>query len=355
MRINQMLPAWHDGDATGDNALALMRFFAGQGFESNVFYIDADPPRAPLGIPSRRFAEYDTEDAINILHYAIPSFLSHQLHDAKGKKVMIYHNVTPAKYFKELDEVLVRMSIAGRDHLAYLKETVDLALADSAFNESELKERGFQNTDVLPFGVDYSKFDVPDNPVLKSIFDDGRFNILHVGRISPNKCYEDILKIFAILSRTLTDRARLIMVGKFDHLESYYYRLLNMAERLHLHEAYFMGKLDHRDLCTLMRNSHLLISMSEHEGFCVPLLEANYFGLPIIAYAAGAIPDTLQNAGILIHKKDHATIAELIFRIMESESLYESLCSLAPDHHKKWDISKTGRYLMEILKGQGFL
>jgi glycosyltransferase involved in cell wall biosynthesis len=141
---------------------------------------------------------------------------------------------------------------------------------------------------------------------------DGKTNLLFVGRLAPNKCQDDLLRAFDHYL-TMDPQARLILVGQGEPNDPYYRHLLNTIDKLRLTEFVMLpGQVNDAQLLAFYRTAHLFWSMSEHEGFCVPLIEAMWFDIPILAYASTAVPETLGEGGILFTtKEDLITVAAL--------------------------------------------
>ena len=121
-------------------------------------------------------------------------------------------------------------------------------------------------------------------------------------------------------------RQRLFFVGKYAGMEAYYEQLKRYVEALDLKDVYFTGHIKFDEILAYYRTADVFVCMSEHEGFCVPLVEAMYFGVPIVAYDSSAIADTLGNGGILTEDKDPKLVAEIINRLVQDETclLYTS-------------------------------
>jgi glycosyltransferase involved in cell wall biosynthesis len=157
--------------------------------------------------------------------------------------------------------------------------------------------------------------------VARRLYDDGRVNVLFVGRIIPNKRIEDLIGVFALYQRHVEPRSRLLLVGDYRGHERYYDRLQERVRRLGADEVVFTGHVDDDDLRAYYSAGDLFLCLSEHEGYCVPLLEAMAFGLPVIAYDAGAVAETLRGGGILLREKRPEVVAELIGRVHEDPAL----------------------------------
>jgi glycosyltransferase involved in cell wall biosynthesis len=239
--------------------------------------------------------------------------------------VLIYHNVTPSEYLEHVSHELARQMQQGRDELPEFRDTVRLALAVSEFNRQDLVAAGYPHTGVLPIALDESRYTVDSNPALVHKYDDW-INLLFVGRIAPNKRQDDLIKVFYFYHH-IQPKSRLFLVGQaWDPAKRYWDQLRGMVEYLELGDAvHFTGHVSFGDLVTYYRLADAFVCMSEHEGFGKPLIESMYFDVPVIAYAAAAVPYTLGDAGVLVYRKDYPLIAELIDLLLTDESLLEKL------------------------------
>jgi glycosyltransferase involved in cell wall biosynthesis len=233
----------------------------------------------------------------------------------RGRKILQYHNITPAAFFAPYDAGLFRLAALGRRELATLAGRVDLALGDSDFNRQELEALGFERTGVMPIAVNTARItDAPPRPALERILGDGLINILFVGRIVPNKRIEDHIRLAEQYKRYVDAYYRFIFVGRYDGLPTYYAQIRALVEQYEMlpDRFWFTGPVPDEDLAAFYRWADAYVSLSEHEGFCVPLVEAMAADVPIVAYAAGAVPETLGGAGLLFSPKDLEVAAELL-------------------------------------------
>ena len=168
---------------------------------------------------------------------------------------------------------------------------------------------------MLPIVLDLDSYRAPASPVVRRLYDDGRTNILFVGRIIPNKKIDDLIRVFALYQRLFDRQSRLLLVGDYRGHEKYYDRLQELiAAARHAEEVVFTGQVDDDELRAAYASADLFLCLSEHEGFCVPLLEAMAFGVPVVAYDAGAVRETLRGGGVLLRDKEPAAVAALVRR-----------------------------------------
>jgi len=327
VRIDQWVPALHRGDAIGDSARLMRDTFRSWGHEADVWAPDIDDELAGEG---RRYADFGSAGAsaadVVILHYALPSRMSDDLRAFPGRRVLLHHNITPPEFFAGWDPEMERICALGRAQLAGLREHVDLALADSEFSRRELEEEGFPRTGVLPIFLDFARYRERPNPVLRRVLDDERTNLLFVGRVAPNKRQEDLLRLASYWKRFLSPAVRLVVVGRLPRratgdgrpLSAHYFDALQAfayEEGLTPEEVVFTGHADHADLLACYATADVFVSMSEHEGFGVPLVEAMLMGVPVLARRAAAVGFTLGEGGVTFDGDGIAAVAEMALRL----------------------------------------
>jgi glycosyltransferase involved in cell wall biosynthesis len=313
MIVNQWVPAAHTGDAIGDSARRVRGLLRAMGHDSEVYALTIDDDLRhdvrPFGDPAARGGD------LTIFHYALPSPMTAAFASLGSGRVLQYHNVTPAAYFAPYDPSLFRLASLGRKELATLVGQVDLALGDSEYNRQELEALGFEPTGVFPIAVDTTRITrTVRRPALESILDDGLVNILFVGRIAPNKKIEDHIRLAEMYKRYIDAYYRFIFVGRFDVVPRYYSMIRSlMAEYRLLNDRFvFTGPVPDEELAVYYQHAAVYVSLSEHEGFCVPLVEAMAADVPIMAYAAAAVPGTLGGAGVQFGPKDLEYASELL-------------------------------------------
>jgi glycosyltransferase involved in cell wall biosynthesis len=313
MIVNQWVPAAHRGDAIGDSARRVRAILREQGHTSELFALTIDEDLRgdvrPFGDPEA------TRGDATIFHFALPSPMTEAFARLPGKRVLQYHNITPAAFFAPYAPELFRLAALGRRELQSLVGRVDLALGDSSFNRDELAQLGFAPTGVLPIAVDTERITgAPPRPALDRILGDGLMNILFVGRIVPNKCIEDHIRLAEVYKRYVDSYYRFIFVGRYDGVPAYYaqIRALIAEFRMLPDRFWFTGPVPDEDLGAFYRWADAYVSLSEHEGFCVPLVEAMAADVPVLAYSAAAVPETLGGAGVLFAPKDLEVAAEML-------------------------------------------
>lgn len=322
MIVNQWVPAAHRGDAIGDSARRVRDLLRALGHESDLYALTIDEDLVeevrPFTDPAARRGD------LTILHFAMVSPMTAEFARLAGGRVLQYHNITPAHFFAPYDAGIFRLLALGRQDLATLVGHTDVALGDSEYNRRELEALGFTNTAVFPIAVNVARIlDAPARPALEAILDDGHHNILFVGRIAPNKKIEDHIRLAEHYKRYVDEGYRFIFVGRTDGVPRYYnmVRALVSEYRMLPDRFIFTGSVSDVDLATYYRMADVYLSLSEHEGFCVPLLEAMAADVPVLAYASTAVPDTLGGAGVQFAPKDLEHAAELLGELAFNDRL----------------------------------
>jgi glycosyltransferase involved in cell wall biosynthesis len=321
VRVHQLLAALSYGDAIGNEALAIQRQLRAAGHESDIFAEIVHPRVAHLARPLWEYREVSAPDTVCVFHFSIGSAAGRLIHHAPDRLVVVYHNITPAHFFLGFHPHLAGLCHHGRRELAAFAPRAELGLGDSEFNRKELEEAGFARTAVLPIVLDLSLYDRPPSPVVRRLYDDGRTNVLFVGRIIPNKRVDDVIRSFAVFQKWLQPRSRLLLVGDHRGFERYFDRLQELVRELRLDEVVFAGHVDDDELYAYYRVADAFLCLSEHEGFCVPLQEAMHFGLPVVAYDAGAVRETLRGGGVLLSDKRPELVAEILDRLTHGSAL----------------------------------
>jgi glycosyltransferase involved in cell wall biosynthesis len=256
----------------------------------------------------------------------------------------VYHNITPAEFFEPYRPEYVPALRQGREDLAKLAPLFPISCGDSTYNALELKERGFDSPTVVPIPVEARKWNFMPDATLMSELQDGRTNILFVGRLAPNKKQDDLVKAFNQYLNFDPD-ARLILIGKAEEGDRYAEHLQDLIESLQLHDSVILpGSISDAELEAYYRTAHLFWSMSEHEGFCVPLIEAMWFDVPVLAFKSSAVPETMGHGGILFSDKDdlhqlaalaHVMITDRELRAKIIRAQREQRLTFLPDRVRK--------------------
>jgi glycosyltransferase involved in cell wall biosynthesis len=318
--VHQLLPALHHGDAVGNEARVWRRWLREAGHPCDIFAGTVDHH---IATEARSLGEWPADDprAITVFHYGPGSPAGSLAATGRGPLVLRYHNVTPAAFLAPWAPGPALLAERAREELGELARRAALGLAVSEFNRRDLVDLGCPRTTVLPLARELRGPGGPRSPVVTRMFRDGRTNVLVVGRVAPNKKIEDVLAAFAAYQRLFDRGSRLLIAGGHRGFEAYGRALRDQVRRLRLERVVFLGHVDDAELRALYSVAHVLLALSEHEGYCAPLLEGMEFGVPVVAYDAAAVRETLGTAGALLLDKPPEQVAAVLDRLVRDRQL----------------------------------
>ena len=351
--IHQLLPNLAFGDAISNEAIQIRDWLCAAGYRSEIFarFID---PRVSDQCQHYESGAIAPSDGL-LYHHSIgceitPTAIVHPSH-----KCLIYHNITPAEYFQPYRPEFARLLRNGREELWTLARTFPISVGDSAYNAEELALHGFAAPGVLPLAIDPIQWNMPPDEALMRQLQDGKRNLLFVGRFAPNKCQHHLVVAFAHYL-VLDPDARLILVGSGDPNDLYIQYLQKTIEHYGIREQVILpGHITDAQLHAYYRTAHLFWSMSEHEGFCVPLIEAMWFDIPILAFRSSAIPETMADAGLIFSEKSDPTLlAALAMKLIHDLSLRNIMISRQRSRRVKFlpkNVASRFFQLISLLQG----
>ncbi len=350
--LHQLVAGYAHRDAISNEARALRERFRAWGLASEIFCAPrntAPELRGDARDLDAAAAAIGPDDGA-LLHLSIGSPANDLFPRLPGRKALLYHNVTPPEFFRGINEGTARVLAQGRDQLRRLAGAAELVLADSAFNARELEDAGYGRAAVLPLVLDFAHLRTkPDPALLRAYTGEGLINVLFVGRGAPNKRLEDMLAAFYFFQRYVAPDSRLLHVGSFAGTERYEALLHARAREWGLRNVDFRGSTSQAGLSACYRAAHVFLCLSEHEGFCIPLVEALAHDVPVLAYDAGAVAETLGGAGVLVREKRFDLIAELMGRIARDAALRAGILArqrrrLADFEHRDLDMELRGHF-----------
>ncbi|OQY44874.1 MAG: hypothetical protein B6242_11710 [Anaerolineaceae bacterium 4572_78] len=325
MQVHQFYPSLSYDDAISNQIVNIQDILLQLGYRSEIF-CEQQPFLAKRQAKQFiKYVPYSSPDNILLLHFsrAYSSQIMTNLKKIPDRKILIYHNITPHTYFAGVNEIVFESTQMGRKQLKELATITEAGWGDSQFNCHELMENGWTNIAVLPIIFNSKQYVIrPESKILRQYKD--KTNILFVGRIAPNKKFEDIILTFYYFKQ-IHPTANLILVGSSKGMEKYLAYLQTLVQQLKLSDIMFTGHVSGAELVAYYQSADVYLSMSEHEGFGVPLLESMQFNVPIIAYHNTAIPETLDGSGILFKTKNHVAIAELMAMVIEDKHLQNKI------------------------------
>ena len=329
--IHHFIPTLLPGDGTGNAARAMQHRIKEIGLDSLMF---VQEDKVNMGYPIfDQYKEFAKKDDILIYHLATSSGIPSYLKKLGQPVVVYYQNLTPAKYFRPYDSSAAALQDRGMAELKMLGEVSVMGMAPSKFNLQDLSEGGFPLVEQVPIILDPTDFmGKIDNMASKLLFDfteRGFSNWLFVGRLVPNKAQEYLIMALAAHREIFGDTAVLHLVGRPSY-KGYARALYELTVKLELEDRVnFVMGVSAAELASFYAMSDVFISASEHEGFCMPIVEALFHGLPVIAYDAAAVPETLGIGGVHLPSRDSVLIATWANRLVESSDTRNSFVRLA--------------------------
>ncbi|MDD6632995.1 MAG: glycosyltransferase family 4 protein [Lachnobacterium sp.] len=323
-RIFQIVSSLNYGDAVGNDVMTIQKFLREKGYKTGIFtnHVHRKIPRG-TAFSIGKMPKLRKNDII-LYHFASEDPLTQVIKEAPCKVILRYHNVTPPRFFKGFDINAEHNTKKGLRQIKELAPYIDYGIVVSEFNKSNLREMGYTcPIDVAPILIQFDDYKKEPNQDVIDEYNDGKTNIVFVGRMAPNKKVEDVISSFAEYKKTYDKDARLFLVGNFNENDKYYQFLLKHIKKLGVQDVIFPGHIPFDEILAYYSIADIFLCMSEHEGFCVPLVEAMFFNVPIIAYDSCAVPNTLDGTGVLIKDKNWDEIAAQMNKII-SDDAYRS-------------------------------
>ncbi len=312
--IHQIMPAFLYADALGNQADRIRAQLRQWGYESQIYTQIRDQRWADPGL---EFARYRSRaDQVVIFHYSIGSSLTAHVLKLPDRIVPYYHNVTPPEFLRGYNPELARLLDQGQRELELFRGA-PYALAASEYNRQEMLARGLARVDVLPYFVTFDALRASaQSPIGRAVtqrYAPNRVNVLFVGRLVPNKRQDDLVRVINYFQRLIDPDARLLLVGGEANAPGYRLELQTLIDVLGVQNVELAGSVGPREgLGGYYRAATAFVCLSEHEGFCVPLLEAMAFDVPVIAFKSTGVPYALGNAGLQLADKRYDVVSEAI-------------------------------------------
>ena len=332
MHVHQVLVSAAPGDAITNSAFEIQALLAG-AMSSQIFARYVHPDLAGVVRPLEQYGlvtsgSSATADDVIVFHASIGEPAVHSfLLDRPERLVLVYHNISPAEPFVAYDPAYAGLLAGGRRELEALAGQCVLALAVSEFNATELVAMGYRNVRVVRLIVDAAALRAtpPDESMTEWLAGFSTPVLLFVGQLMPHKRPDLLAKAFHVLSTYLSPGAHLLMPGA-GRLPAYAERVRAFINELNLVNLHLLGSVTQAQLVACYRRADVFVTASEHEGFCVPLVEAMAFEVPIVARRHAAIPETVADAGLLLPPEDDAILfAEAAHAVASDDSLRSHL------------------------------
>jgi glycosyltransferase involved in cell wall biosynthesis len=328
--VHQVLPVFAPRDAIGNHTAAIRRVLHGMGIASEIFAGDVmagagNRARSIRHINAARIA--GQQQTIWMYHASTGSSVAEWWEAAPGHKAIDYHNIAPAELIGVWEPHVGVELEHGRRQLAELAGVTEWAIADSSYNEHELVQLGYRSTSVVPILIDteHMTSNVDQDTLRRLEARKAGAEWLFVSRLLPHKAQHDLIKAFDAYRRAYDPDARLTLVGAVGS-GRYVEALNDFVEDLELADSVdITGSLPAEVLSAYFHAADVYVSASDHEGFGVGLLEAMAYQVPVVAYAAAAVPETVGGAALLIDDKAPTTLAAAVRRVVADPALATEL------------------------------
>jgi glycosyltransferase involved in cell wall biosynthesis len=348
--VHQFHPTLAPGDAMSDHVFALRRRFREWGHESEAYAVEVKPGLEHEARSYRELFRSLRPDDTLLLHFSMGHEVFDELVKIPARRVLVFHNVTPAEFFVGINPHAAAHARLGVRQLARLAPSIDLGIGVSEFDRRGLEDAGYERTATVPILIDWSRLDVDPDPEVRALLAGVHTKLLFVGRISPNKRHDELIRMLAYYRRCIDPEALLVLVGSHRDQPQYFARLRALADALGLGGAVrFTGAVTLPQLVGYYRAASCFVSLSEHEGFGVPLLEAMYLGQPVVALDAAAVGETVGRAALLLPKKDLAMAAEACALVHEDLGWRAALIDAGHERVKAFDPQAIADRTREVL------
>ncbi|HEX2038378.1 MAG TPA: glycosyltransferase family 4 protein [Acidimicrobiales bacterium] len=344
--VHQLVPTLEPG-AIGAHSLELRRLLREMGLRSEIYASEtsadmAEEARSPRWYGRRPGRHRGT---VNVYQCAIGSFIGWTALRRPEPLVVNHHNITPPRLFLSWEPGVAHALTWGLGQLRDMADVAVLGIGDSAFNTQQLIDLGFEEAVASPVLFDLSQLERAADPATVAELErekrDGGADILFVSRVAPHKAQHDLLKAFAVYRRVYDRKARLWVVGA-PSSDTYWDALHAFARDAGISEGVRLtGGVPAGALAAHYRTADAFLCLSDHEGFCVPLVEAMHHGVPIVAYAAGAVPETLGDAGVLLERKRPAEVAAALHRVLSDGSVRDTLVAAGRRRLALFDLERS--------------
>jgi len=318
MRIIQLVAAHEKGGGVSNAITSMAETLEKMGYETLLIAKKLSYDDLQSGL----FREDD------ILLYHLSFRVDPLVRYINCKKILVFHNITEPDLFIGKGVEIARLNCAaGLYETQKTHEYFDKAIADSQYNKEILIKSGWREQDVfvLPIIVRLDNFNTTPDAITLERYKDNKTNILFTGRVFPNKRHEDIIKAFVVYKEKYNKDSRLFLVGLIQS-KAYYRALMKLTEKLGCKDdVIFTDKVSFSEYLAYYHLADLFLCMSEHEGFCIPLVEAMYFGLPTIAVKSTAVTETLDKGCVLLESRDESNVAQWINSCIVDEKLRDEI------------------------------
>ncbi len=324
--VQQFIPVLAPRDAASSHARQIRRALDEWGIDGRIWAERGMGDLASAVGDHRHYRSAARPDDVLLYHFAVGSVVADGLLARPETLLVDHHNLTPASFFLPWDADLVHAVTWGQRQLAELAGRATAASAVSRFNEGDLVAAGFGVTGVVPILLDTGGFERGvDAGLVDRLRSEGGSRWLFVGRLAPNKCQHDVVKAFSVFRRLYDPGARLDLVGGVTS-PAYGRAVEGLVGALGLGDVVRMvGSVSDEELGAFYSAADVLVCLSEHEGFCVPLVEAMWHGVAVVAFGSSAVPETVGSGGLVLGSKAPGVVAAAVARVVGDPVVREGL------------------------------
>jgi glycosyltransferase involved in cell wall biosynthesis len=359
--VHQLVPMLVPGDATSDHAIQLRRLAHGMGLESEIFATAIHDDLRDESFLVHELPDRRLPGTLLVYQMSSASEMVHLARERLEPLAVNYHNVTPAWAYEHWQPAIAADQRWARRQLSFLADRASLAICDSSYNARELDAAGYRNTVVCPVLVDMERLssahgsqaypsadssgpELPQTPL------GDRANWLFVGRIAPHKAQHKLVEALASYVKLYDDRVHLDLIGRPGSYR-YAQAVRRLAQKLGVSELVNIeGDLDGASLGDYYRRATVFVSASVHEGFCVPIVEAMHHGVPVVALAEAAVPETVGSAGLLVESSDPALLAAAVHSVLCDKSLRELLAARGAQRASELSLTNSRATMRRVLE-----
>jgi glycosyltransferase involved in cell wall biosynthesis len=350
--IHQFAPVISQGDGVSGSVFFIRTLLRSLGYSSDIYAWKSADELSGKVFPLNRFDSNSCD--LLLVHHSMGHELEDWLHSTTCRRILVYHNITPSRYFQP-DSNEYFYANKGREQLRQWRPLFSGAISVSPYNRADLEDAGYENTVVIPLLVDLKKFEGEIEPPKASWrHRENEILIVSVGRFVENKRQHLLLEAFWHLRKMYPDQpARLVLVGGVTSHKYHHQVLARICELRLEHEVTLTGKCPDAQLRWLYKNATLMWCASEHEGFCIPLVEANFYALPVISFATSNIPDTLGESGLLIEDTCPISMASTTVSLLRDAALSKSLVRAGTKNLQRYTVDTLLPRLRSYLEERG--
>lgn len=352
--VHQFVQSFVDHDAASTHVRHLGQILAEMGIRSKVYAGEWRGERSK----ATSFADYtstgDTDDTWLLFHFSIDTPIAAFLAERPEHVAINYHNVTPAEMIRPWEPTIASELDIAHAQFLELAGHCDYAIGVSEFNAVELRSAGYAPTTVAPVLFDPHDFerelDAKVDARLHHMKENGGADWLFVGRVAPHKCLHDVIKAFSLYQRVYDERARLHLVGgvwshRYWTVLHQYVDALGLLDSIDITNSVSNGALG-----AYYKNADVFVYLSEHEGFGVPVLEAFHNDVPVVAFDAAAVGETVGGGGVLLDEKSPATVAAAVDRVLSDDDLRSQLIASGRARLAEFSLEKSTERWRKVIE-----